>query len=124
MIFLDKNEFGQFLRRKRMKQDINLDILAEGLCSFQVISKVEKGEIFLNRDVRERLIERLGESAYDYENYVDVEDYEAWKLETALLDALNSTEIFKSEVLLQNYETNYKKNNKVTQQFYSVMLLQ
>ena len=34
MIFLDKHEFGQFLRRKRMKQDINLDILAEGLCSF------------------------------------------------------------------------------------------
>ncbi len=124
MIFLDKSEFGQFLRRKRVEQDLNLDILAEGLCSLQMISKIEKGEIFPKREVRERLIERLGESAYDYENYVDVEDYEAWKLEMDLLDALNSEEISKSELLLQNYENNYKKSNIVTKQFYSVMLLQ
>ena len=38
MIFLDKTEFGQFLRRKRMEQDFNLASLAEGLCSFQAIN--------------------------------------------------------------------------------------
>ena len=124
MIFLDKSEFGQFLRRKRMEQDFNLASLAEGLCSFQAINKIEQGKSFPKREVRERLIERLGESAYDYENYVEAKDYKEWKLETALLDALNSAEISKAQQLLQTYEGKYKKRNVVTQQFYTVMLLQ
>ena len=124
MIFLDKSEFGQFLRRKRMEQDFNLANLAEGLCAFQTINKIEQGKSFPKREIRERLIERLGESAYDYENYVEAKDYKEWKLETALLDALNSAEISKAQQLLQAYERKYKKRNVVTQQFYTVMLLQ
>ena len=64
-----------------------------------MINKIEQGQSFPKREIRERLIERLGESAYDYENYVEAKDYKEWKLETALLDALNSAEISKAQQL-------------------------
>ena len=116
--------FGILLKNVRMLQDISQERLGEGIYDATLIGRIEQGEFYPERLIRDRLLERLGESSYDYETYLGPEDYAEWKAQLFLVDALNRVELCKVEQLLREYEIQYKENNKISQQFYLVMLLQ
>ena len=98
--------------------------LGEGIYNVALISRIEQGKFLPNKLIRDRLLERLGESSYDYETYIEVEDYKHWQLENFLIYSLDTMELHKAEQLLQQYEKQYKEKNNVSKQFYFVMLLQ
>ena len=94
---MNAKEFGNLLKQKRMKQNITQEQLAEGICTIATISKIEQGEVVLEKSIRDRLLERLGENSYDYENYVTAKEYEKWKAEFLLLDALDDENLREAE---------------------------
>ena len=98
--------------------------LGEGIYNVALISRIEQGKFLPNKLIRDRLLERLGESSYDYETYIEVEDYKHWQLENFLIYSLDTMELHKAEQLLQQYEKQYKEENNVSKQFYFIMLLQ
>ena len=105
---MNAKEFGNLLKKKRMRQNIKQEQLAEGICKITVISKIEQGELVAEQSIRDRLLERLGENSYDYENYVTAKEYEKWKAEFLLLDALDDENLKEAELKLQQYEKSYK----------------
>ncbi len=124
MLIDESISFGILLKNVRMLQDISQERLGEGIYDATLIGRIEQGEFYPERLIRDRLLERLGESSYDYETYLGPEDYAEWKAQLFLVDALNRVELCKVEQLLREYEIQYKENNKISQQFYLVMLLQ
>lgn len=116
--------FGNLLKKVRMLQNVSQEKLGEGIYSAVVIGRIEQGSFFPERLIRDRLLERLGESSYDYEAYIDIEDYKEWEAQLFLVDALNRVALCEAEALLQEYEIQYKENNIMSKQFYLVMLLQ
>ena len=44
--------------------------LGEGIYNVALISRIEQGKFLPNKLIRDRLLERLGESSYDYETYI------------------------------------------------------
>ncbi len=119
-----KQQFGAFIRSVRKKQHIIQEELGDGIYNIALISRIEQGKFLPNKLIRDRLLERLGESSYDYETYLEVEDYKQWQVQNVLIYSLDVMELCKVEELLQQYEKRYKEKNKVSKQFYFVMLLQ
>ena len=116
--------FGNLLKKARILRDISQEKLGEGIYSAVLIGRMEQGNFFPERLIRDRLLERLGESSYDYEAYIDVESYNEWKAQLFLLDALSKVELAQAEQLLQEYKKQYKEKCIISEQFYLVMLLQ
>ena len=115
---------GDLLKKARMLREVSQEKLGEGIYSAVIIGRIEKGDFSTERVMIDRLLERLGESSYDYEAYIDVEAYNEWKAQLFLVDALNRVALSEAEQLLKEYETQYKENNVISKQFYLVMLLQ
>lgn len=124
MSFYKRQQFSKLIKKKRTNQNITQVELGEGIYKITLISRIEQGKFWPVRLVRDRLLERLGESSYDYEMYLELEDYEEWKVQIFLLYLLDRVELSKAEQWLKQYEEKYKEKCVVSKQFYLVMLLQ
>ena len=119
-----KQQFGALIRRIRKKQHMTQEEIGDGIYNVALISRIERGKFLPNKLIRDRLLERLGESGYDYETYIEAEDYKQWQLQNVLMYTLDAMELDKAKQLLQQYEERYKEKNTISKQFYFVMLLQ
>ena len=66
--------FSSFLKEKRMKLEITLEQLSEGLCSASELARIEAGIRAAGRVLRNSLLYRLGISPDAYENFLFQED--------------------------------------------------
>ena len=119
-----KQQFGALIRSIRKKQHMTQSELGGGIYKVALISRIEQGKFLPNKLIRDRLLERLGESSYDYETYLEAEDYKQWQVQNFLIYTLDAMELDKAKRLLQQYEEQYKEKNNVSKQFYFVMVLQ
>ena len=67
-----KQQFGALIRSIRKKQHMTQSELGGGIYKVALISRIEQGKFLPNKLIRDRLLERLGESSYDYETYIEV----------------------------------------------------
>ena len=121
---MNNKRFGTFLRNARMKQKITAKQLSEGLYSLSMIKKIESGERFSEKRMRERLLQRLGMSDYSNENFLFQKEYDRWSLRTHLLDALETGKLEDAKLLLEQYRVKYGSENKLEHQFYLMMQVQ
>ena len=124
MFFSEGYEFGNLILQERVMQNITQEELGEGLYTATLISKIERGEFCPNRLLRDRLLERLGETSYDYETYMEKVDYVEWNMQNRLLCTLESEQFYEAESLLQQYKEQYEEKCVVSKQFYLAMYLQ
>lgn len=118
---------GDFLYEQRSRYQIVREKLAAGLCSDSILDKVERGDRYLaDKMMRDRLLGRLGESGYNYENYLTPAEYRKWVERRDLLDALEGRQLAKAEEILQRFFIKQSKGRmpKVKRQFYLAMQLQ
>ena len=116
------NFFGTLIHTQRIAQGIKPEQLAEGLYSPSMIKKIERGERFPEKLVRDRLLARLDIHDSDYEQYVFQAEYESWKLRTRLFLALQENLLEVAEqLLLQSQEKRMEHN--IEAQFFLVMQL-
>ncbi len=78
----------KLLKNIRTEEKVSLDQLAMGLMSASQLVKIENGERPINKNIRDRLLERLGIAKELYENLLDLCDFEEWDYKKKILSAI------------------------------------
>ena len=114
-------DFANFLHRVRKERDIHYEQLAEGLMSISQLSRIVKGKRPVHKNMRDRLLGRLGIASDLYENLLDVDDYRAWECQRNIMFAVEQGETENAERLIAEYDRQTGPNSKLKQQFCLVM---
>lgn len=117
----ENQDIANLIRNKRIEENISLTDLAMGLMSASQLMKIEKGERPLEKNVRDRFLERLGMAKELYENLSDNHAYEDWKFRKKILIAIRDKKNVEAGCLIAEYEKHLQENDKVNRQFLLVM---
>ncbi len=120
----ESKHFGEFLKSQREEKNVERDALGEGLYTPNLMGKLERGERYPDKPVRDRLWARLGESGYDYECFLQPDEYEDWEERRDILDSLDNLKLEKAEQLLDQYEKKHGREETVSRQFLLAMRVQ
>ena len=102
---LDLWDFPSLIRKARGIQGITLEALCKDICSFSMMGRVEKGERFLSKELRDRILARLGVCSDGYENFLFREDYIVWKRQQQIVGAIERCDYQTAEKLLAYYDS-------------------
>lgn len=114
-------DFAKLLKNIRTEENVSLDQLAMGFMSASQLVKIENGERPINKNIRDRLLERLGIAKELYENLLDICDFEEWDYKKKILSAIQDKKIEEAYQFLTSYRAWLKENDKVNQQFILIM---
>lgn len=115
-------DFAKLLKNIRTEENVSLDQLAMGFMSASQLVKIENGERPINKNIRDRLLERLGIAKELYENLLDLCDFEEWDYKKKILSAIQDKKIEDAYHFLTAYRVRLKENDKVNQQFILIMM--
>lgn len=116
-------DLSQFLKRLRMEENVPLEKLSDGLMTASQLARIEKGERSLCKNMRDRLLGRMGIANDLYENLLNIEDYEAGELQRDILRAVEQRARLQAQEALEKYEMQKSKpaRDKIKEQFCLVM---
>lgn len=112
---------AKLLKNIRTEENISLNDLSLGLMSVSQLSKGESGERTIDKNIRDRLLERLGIAKEIYENLLDICDYEEWDYKRKILSAIRGKKPQEAAHFLAEYETKLKPADKINHQFILAM---
>lgn len=120
---LDLGDFPALIRKAREIQDITMEALCKDICSFSMMGKIERGERLAGKELRDRILARLGVCSDGYENFLFYEDYLVWKRRQRIVNAIEKSDFDTAEKELAAYG---KKNGafNLEKQFCLVMRAQ
>ena len=104
--------FGSFLKEHRLKYDVTLEQLSDGLCSASWLARVEAGTRTAGKALRDSLLYRLGVSPDTYEHFLFEEDYIRWKKRQQLLYVVSRRDREEAMGLLRGYRAPYEEGVK------------
>lgn len=116
--------FHDFLTGMRTGKKVTLEQLGHGLCSADMLSRIETGERLPDKLMRDRLMERLGFENDGFEDFLQPEEYGLWQTRERLLHAVEAKEVAEAERLLGLLEQADAKENAVLLQFCLAMRAQ
>lgn len=114
-------DFAKLLKNIRTEEKVSLDQLAMGLMSASQLTKIENGERPINKNIRDRLLERLGIAKELYENLLDLCDFEEWDYKKKILSAIQNKKIEDAYRLLKEYKAHLRENDRINHQFILAM---
>lgn len=114
-------DFAKLLKNIRTDEKVSLDQLAMGLMSASQLVKIENGERPINKNIRDRLLERLGIAKELYENLLDLCDFEEWDYKKKILSAIQNKKIEDAYRLLKEYKAHLRENDRINHQFILAM---
>ncbi|MDE6620094.1 MAG: helix-turn-helix domain-containing protein [Lachnospiraceae bacterium] len=120
---LDLWDFPALIRKAREIQGITLEALCKDLCSFSMMGKIERGERLASKELRDRILARLGVCSDGYENFLFYEDYLVWKKRQRIVNAIEKSDFVTAEKFLASYEKRNGRYN-LEKQFCLVMRAQ
>lgn len=101
-----------------------MERLCEGLCSRRMACYLESGERAPDKLLQDRILERLGVGAEDYEYFLFYDEYDRWEARQRILHNITYEEWERAERLLQEYRDTHDMGNVLEKQFYLSMLAQ
>lgn len=112
-------DFSRFLKQVRTEAKVSLKKLSEGLMSASQLARIEKGQRSVCKDMRDRLLGRMGISSDLYENLLNIEDFTAWEQQRNILGAMEQRAFLRAQELIAAYERQQIKGikDKIRQQF-------
>lgn len=114
-------DFAKLLKNIRTEENVSLDQLAMGFMSASQLAKIENGERPINKNIRDRLLERLGIAKELYENLLDLYDFEEWDYKKKILSAIQDKKIEDAYRLLKEYKAHLRENDRINHQFILTM---
>ena len=114
-------DFAKLLKNIRTEEKVSLDQLAMGLMSASQLVKIENGERPINKNIRDRLLERLGIAKELYENLLDLCDFEEWDYKKKILSAIQNKKIEDAYRVLKEYKAHLRENDRINHQFILAM---
>ena len=118
----DEINFYVFLNAMRQIYNVTLEQLSEGLYTKSAMKRIESGERLPEKLMRDRLMARMGISGENYEDYLQNEEYDRWKLRQEMLNCVQAKDWNVLEAKVKEYEA-IEKYSKVEEQFLMVMKL-
>ena len=118
----DEINFHRFLNATRQLHNVTLDQVCEGLYSRSMMLRVESGDRLPEKQMRDRILSRMGVIIEGYEDYLSIDEYEQWELRQKLLGSIERKEFVKAEQYLEKYRI-YEKQNVVEEQYCKAMEL-
>lgn len=85
------------------------------------LARIEKGQRPIPKNMRDRLLGRLGISSDLYENLLNIEDYAAWVHQRNILYAIERRDTLEAQALIDAYEKEAPVYDRIKQQFCLVM---
>lgn len=120
---LDLWDFPELIKKAREIQGITLESLCKDICSSSLMGRIEKGERYANKELRDRILARLGVCSDGYENFLFYDDYLVWKQKQRIVNSIEKSDFRAAEKLLEAYEKK-SENDKLGRQFCMVMRAQ
>lgn len=117
-----EQDFPKFLKRVRNEEKVYLEQLAEGLMGASQLARIEKGQRPVRKNVRDRLLGRLGIASDLYENLLDIEDYMAWECQRNILSAIEQEDTQTAQYLIAEYERQKPVRDRIKHQFCLIMM--
>lgn len=117
-------QFIQFISDLRDKRNVTMEQLCEGLCSRRMAWYLESGERAPDKLLQDRILERLGVGAEDYEYFLFYDEYDRWVARQRILHNITYEKWERAEQLLREYSDSYDMGNVLEKQFYLSMLAQ
>ncbi len=111
---LDLWDFPTLIRKAREIQGITLEALCRDLCSFSMMGKIERGERLAGKELRDRILARLGVCSDGYENFLFHEDYLVWKTRQRIVNAIEKSDFDTAEKELAQQRGNWRSTRKRT----------
>ena len=118
----DEINFHKFLDAMRQLKDVTLEQVCDGLCTSSMMKRIECGERLPEKQMRDRIMARMGVPIEGYEDYLSTEEYEQWELRQELLRSIENKQITEAEQYLEAYRI-YEKQNSVEAQYCDAMEL-
>lgn len=118
----DEINFHKFLDAVRQLQDVTLEQVCDGLCSVSMMKRIECGDRLPEKQMRDRIMSRMGVSIDGYEDYLSTEEHEQWKLRQMLLRSIENKQVTEAEQYLEACR-NYENQNSVEAQYCDAMEL-
>ncbi|MBQ8040623.1 MAG: hypothetical protein IJ274_12310, partial [Lachnospiraceae bacterium] len=112
----DEINFHKFLDAMRQLKDVTLEQVCDGLCSASMMKRIEYGDRLPEKQMRDRLMARMGVPIEGYEDYLSTEEHEQWKLRQKLLRSIENRQVIEAEQYLEAYRI-YEKQNSVEAQY-------
>ncbi len=120
---LDLWDFPALIKKAREIQGITLEGLCKDICSSSLMGRIEKGERHANKELRDRILARLGVCSDGYENFLFYDDYLVWKQKQRIVNAIEKSDFEEAEKLLETYDKE-SEEDKLGRQFCMVMRAQ
>jgi transcriptional regulator with XRE-family HTH domain len=118
----DEINFHKFLDAMRQLHEVTLEQACEGLCSASMMKRIERGDRLPEKQMRDRIMARMGVPIEGYEDYLSTEEYEQWELRQKFLKSIENKQIAEAEEYLEAYRV-YEKQNAVEAQYCDAMEL-
>lgn len=112
----DEINFHSFLNAMRKIHNVTLEQLCEGLCSVSMMQRIESGERLPEKQMRDRILSRMGVPLEGYEDYLSAEEYEQWHLRQKILGCIEKKKVREAGICLKEYRK-YEDQNVVEAQF-------
>lgn len=118
------NRFGEFIAKLRNEKNISQEKLCEGLCTYSMLSRFERGEREPEKLLQNRFLTRLGVVPENYENFLYYKEYCRWEKRQGIIHHILEENIERAKELLEAYRQEYDMEYALEKQFYLAMLVQ
>lgn len=118
----DEINFHKFLDAMRQLKNVTLEQVCAGLCSSSMMKRIECGDRLPEKQMRDRIMARMGVPLEGYEDYLSAEEHEQWKLRQKLLKSIENKQVTEAEKYLESYRV-YESQNSVEAQYCDAMEL-
>ena len=116
--------YGKYLKDVRIYRGAFQEELSKGICSANLLSKVEQGKRYPDKLERDRFLERLGENGYDFECYLEDEEYEEWLKRRKIIALLHKGRLAEAGACINELGKEKRIRSKLKQQFLLTMKAQ
>ncbi len=110
-------DYGTFIRRERKRKGLRQRELAEGLCTVDTISRIEKGSQIPSSVLFRLLIERLGVSGFSHGDFFGAGSIKLMQLQNYIIRALDQKKMENIPILLGEYH-DHMENGGWDEQFF------
>lgn len=113
-----EGEFNSFVRKLWIERGFTLRQLCSGLCSVATMEAMTEGKWELDKQLQDRILERLGVDDEGYVRILYYDEYVRWEAEHHILHSITFGEIECAGKLLEEYREKYCKDSRLEEQFY------
>ncbi|MEG0963028.1 MAG: helix-turn-helix transcriptional regulator [Lachnospiraceae bacterium] len=101
---MEQKEVGEIILFLRNKKNIKQEVLCRGLCTKQMISRIEKGESIPDKLLLDTLLQRLGVFQNKLDTVLSMEEYAYYQEREQIQKAIGIKDFNKAQNLLDAYE--------------------